>query len=246
LGNQIELLIDLQVIDRQLRERTEAITALHGRIQEIENRLAAERATLDACKAERAQADARRREIEAFLADEESKMKDRRMRLNRIRNEKEAAAIRREIEVAKEETGRVEEELMGDAGIYNVLKVLTEREQELQGAFDALEAERAAEQARVDAEVERLSTGLDDARARREGVAGTLEGALRKRYEAIFERRRGLAVVEVRGGCCEGCHMSIAPQLVNLIHRNEHVITCPSCQRILYQRNEPASEDADG
>jgi predicted nucleic acid-binding Zn-ribbon protein len=243
LGNQIELLINLQVIDRQLRERTEAISALQGRIQEIETRLAGERSTLETCKAERNVLDKRRREIEGLLSDEESKMKDRRMRLNRIRNEKEASAIRREIEVAKEETAKVEEELMGDAGIYNALKILNDRQTELQTAFDALEAERAAEQTRVDAEVERLSSGLDDARAQREVVARDLEAGLRKRYEGIFERRRGLAVVVVRAGSCEGCHMSVAPQLVNEIKRNERVITCPSCHRILYFAPEPVAAD---
>jgi hypothetical protein len=61
----------------------------------------------------------------------------------------------------------------------------------------------------------------------------------------IFSRRGGLAVVEIRGGTCQGCHMNIPPQLFNLIQRNEQVIPCPNCQRILHWRPERA-EEANG
>jgi hypothetical protein len=242
LGNQIELLIHLQEIDRELRERTEAISALRMGVRDIEERLAIERGALETCKNERAPLDSRRRDIELTLSDEESKMKDRRMRLNRIRNEKEAAAIRREIEVAKEEGQKVEEELLGELGLYNLLKTLNDREAELRAAIETLDSERAAEQTRVDTEVAKLSDGLSEAQAKREEVASGLEAALRKRYETVFDKRRGLAVVEVRSGCCEGCHMSIAPQMMNEIHRNEQVIVCPSCHRILFMRPADAAE----
>ena len=101
MGNQIELLVSLQTIDLQLRERTDAISSLRRELAELDATLAAQREALDAIRAERAALESQRREIEGFLADEEAKMKDRRMRLNRIRNEKEASAVRREIEVAK-------------------------------------------------------------------------------------------------------------------------------------------------
>jgi len=104
LGNQIELLVNLQTIDLQLRERTDAIETLQREIADLDAALLAQREVLNACRAERAEAESRRRDIEGSLADEEAKMKDRRMRLNRIRNEKEASAVRREIEVAKEGT----------------------------------------------------------------------------------------------------------------------------------------------
>ncbi len=61
----------------------------------------------------------------------------------------------------------------------------------------------------------------------------------------IFARRGGLAVVEVRAGTCQGCHMNVPPQLFNQIQRNEQVILCPNCQRMLYWRPE-REEGASG
>jgi predicted nucleic acid-binding Zn-ribbon protein len=241
LGNQIELLVSLQTIDLQLRERTDAIEILRRDLAELDGTVATQREALEAVRAERAALESQRRDIEGILADEEVKMKDRRMRLNRIRNEKEASAVRREIEVAKEGTALQEETLMG---IFEQLDSVKARETELGAAFEALEAKRASEKERTDLEIEELSNGLDESRSRREVLAAELEAPLRRQYETILSRKKGQAVVEIRGGTCEGCHMRVAPQLANEIHRNTRVIQCPSCHRILYVRPPEAGASA--
>ena len=241
MGNQIDLLVSLQNIDLQLRERTDAIDARRREIAELDGMLAEQRQVLEGVRAERADLESRRRDIEGSLQDEEAKMKDRRMRLNRIRNEKEAAAVRREIEVAKEGTGQLEEGLMG---LFEQLDGVNAREKELADAFTALETKRAAEKTRADAEIAELSSGLEESRAQRETLAVQLDANLRRQYETILSRRKGQAVVEIRGGNCVGCHMRIAPQLANEIHRNTRVITCPSCHRILYVRPPEAAAPA--
>lgn len=237
MASQVEQLIDLQTMDLVLRERNEAIDALERRVADLESQLAEQRGLLEACRSERAQIEARRRDLEGTLAAEESKMKDRRMRLNRIRNEKEAAAVRREIEVGKEENQKLEEELMT---IFEQVDTVSTREREIQQTFDTLEQRRAEEQTRADEEISLLSIDLDDKQRARESLAKTIEDALRRQYETISMRRRGLAVVEVRGGSCQGCHMRVAPQLVNDIQRNQGVVLCPSCHRILYVKPQAA------
>jgi predicted nucleic acid-binding Zn-ribbon protein len=241
LENQIELLVNLQTIDLQLRERTDAIEVLRREIADLDAAVAGQRQVLEACRAERADLESRRRDIEGSLSDEEAKMKDRRMRLNRIRNEKEAAAVRREIEVAKEGTGLLEEGLMG---LFEQLDAVNAREKELAEAFEALSARRNSEKERADTEVESLSAGLDESRRRRETLAAELDGTLRRQYETILSRKKGQAVVEIRSGTCEGCHMRVAPQLANEIVRNTRVIACPSCHRILYARPPEAEAPA--
>jgi len=238
LGNQVELLVNLQVVDQQLRERTEAIEALRRGLAEIENELDGQRKLLESCRAERAGLEARRRDLEGTLNDEESKMTDRRMRLNRIRNEKEAAAVRREIEVGKEGTQKIEEDLMV---VFEALDAVSARESELQRDYDAIDARCTEQQAKAESEVASLSAGLDEARRRRDELAAGIDADLRRKYEAIFVRRRGLAVVEVRGGTCQGCHMRVAPQLANEIQRNQRVIVCQNCHRILFARGETSA-----
>jgi predicted nucleic acid-binding Zn-ribbon protein len=241
LGTQIELLVGLQTIDQQLRERTDAIEALRRGLSELDAELEDHQKKLDAVRAERAELEARKRDIDGTMLDEESKMKERRMRLNRIRNEKEASAVRREIELGKEATGKLEEDLIG---IYDALDGVTARERELQETVGTLTTRRADEHARVTDEIATLSNGLEEAHRRRGEIAAAVEAPLRRQYENILGRRRGLVVVEVRDGNCQGCHMRIAPQMENEIQRDQRVVLCPSCHRILYRRSEAAVTEA--
>jgi predicted nucleic acid-binding Zn-ribbon protein len=241
LGNQVELLVDLQSVDQQLQERGDAIDQLRRQVAELESEIEEQRTLLAACRAERAEFESRRRDLEGVLSDEESKMKDRRMRLSRIRNEKEASAVRREIEIGKESNQRVEGDLIT---CFEALDVVSARERELQDGFDTMEQRRAEQQAKVDAEITALSSGLEETRRRRAELAAVIDGDLRRKYETIFTRRRGVAVVEARDGICQGCHMRVSPQLYNEIQRNQRVIACPNCSRILYRRPESAVTEA--
>ena len=72
----------------------------------------------------------------------------------------------------------------------------------------------------------------------RDQLAGKLNVAVRSKYEQIFARRGGLAVVEVRNGTCQGCHMHVPPQLFNEIKKFRDVRQCPNCHRMLYWRPE--------
>ena len=65
-------------------------------------------------------------------------------------------------------------------------------------------------------------------------VASMLDPSLVRRFEMIFERRDGLAVVAARNYSCTGCHMNIAPQLFNLLQREDRIHTCPNCNRVVY------------
>jgi uncharacterized protein len=87
-------------------------------------------------------------------------------------------------------------------------------------------------------------TGIDqavlEAASRRQRIASQVAAELISRYELIFSRRGGTAVVEVAGGICQGCYMNIPPQFLNEIIKSEKLNLCPSCQRILYLK--PSSE----
>jgi hypothetical protein len=47
-----------------------------------------------------------------------------------------------------------------------------------------------------------------------------------------------VAVAEARNGLCTICHVRLRPQVFNEIRRNETIIQCDSCRRILYFAGE--------
>jgi hypothetical protein len=53
-------------------------------------------------------------------------------------------------------------------------------------------------------------------------------------YQRLLGTKAGIAIAEARGESCSGCYMSIPPQVYVNVKKNESIITCPNCGRILY------------
>jgi predicted nucleic acid-binding Zn-ribbon protein len=235
----IEILANLQEIDRRNRERELELAELERQSSELLSTLETKRQQVAGTRAESASANTRRRDLEAQLQDAESKNKERRMRLGRIRNDKELIVAQREIEVAKEANSRLEEEIL----------TLLEQTEAVDGGLREGESELAELEGRVKkheqhakARIVQLRAEIDGDRDERESIASRLNVPIRKKYEQIFARRGGVAVVEVRRGICLGCNMHLPPQLYIEIQKARDVHICPSCNRILYWRSEASSE----
>ena len=54
-------------------------------------------------------------------------------------------------------------------------------------------------------------------------------------------KRNGVAVAEARDGICTICHVRLRPQVFNTVLRNDEIIQCDSCNRILYFVPAPAA-----
>ncbi|HUI25139.1 MAG TPA: C4-type zinc ribbon domain-containing protein [Candidatus Kryptonia bacterium] len=241
ITSELDCLATLQDLDRQLREKTELAAALEREIATMDVQLVAEREAATVARAERATRDQQRRELEARLEDEENKMKDRRMRLNRVRNERELMALRREIEVGKEANQLLESEVIGALqALETIDATLAAREQSLTALEEQFAGLLASHRERIGA----LEREVAAERAARDRVASVLSQELRAKYEQIFARRGGTSVVEIRNGTCMGCHTRVPPQFFNELQKSRAVRMCPNCHRILIWRgdaSEPAS-----
>jgi predicted nucleic acid-binding Zn-ribbon protein len=207
----------------------------------LEESFAIQTAAATTARQERDALATRQRDLEGRLQAAEAKMKDRRMRITRIRNEKELGLAKREVELLKEETTQLETELMA---VMEQSEAANGKVAGLEEELSRVSSERDAQAAALRATVERLSSEIERDKAQRTQIIQTVDGELHRKYEMIFSRRGGLAVVEIRGGTCQGCRMRIPPQLFNEIQRGERVIPCPNCQRMLYWRSE--GEEANG
>jgi len=233
LATQIELLATVQLVDQSLRAKTIEVTERERRVAERDEAIRERHLAARTAGAELSEVSARRRDLEGRLAAAEAKLKDRRMRITRIRNDKELGLAKRELEILKEEVDTLETELLT---VMELVEAATAKHQELESVLAHLTAERDAEAPQIKERLAHLATEIERERAERTDLIRTVDGELRRRYEMIFSRRGGLAVVEVREGICQGCRMRVPPQLFNEIQRNEQVILCPSCQRMLYWR----------
>ena len=233
MTTQIELLATLQSVDQRLRSKTLEVADGEGRVAALEEAVRTQAGSAEAGREAMAGLNARQRDLEARLAAAETKMKDRRMRITRIRNDKDLGVAKREVELLKEEVTALETELMG---VLEQVEAAGTKQKQIEDELARLTVARDTDAAALKEKLGRLTAEITREQSARTEIVQTVDGELRRRYEMIFSRRGGLAVVEIREGTCQGCRMRVPAQLFNEIQRNTHVILCPSCQRILYWR----------
>ena len=233
MREQIEILASLQNADREIREKSGVKVVLLAEIQKKEEEIRTKCADIALFRAEWSEKDKQRQEKEQLLQEESKKATEKRMRMNRIKNIKELQALQREIDQIKLGNSQLEEELiklLEEAESY--ASALRAKEEELK----QLEAAWREKQGEIEAQVAGIERAVAEASALRQAIATRLNRELIERYELIFSRRGGMAVVTVSDGICQGCYMNIPPQLWNEIIRSEKLILCPSCHRILYSK----------
>jgi len=227
--------MSLQAIDRELHELEESLSTIAGRVEQLRLETDKYQAELERLTQEEQQATLNRRQLEKELAEGEARIRNKRMRLSQIRNDKELQALGHEVETQKESNQRLELEVIA---LMEVAEPRATRIKEVSEAVEAKRAELIAAEKEIAAQVEDLKVSISKQRLDRDLMAKDVERPLLQRYEMIFSRRAGLAVAGTKGGTCQGCRMRLPPQLYNEIQRHLQIHFCPNCQRILYYEGE--------
>ena len=228
---QIEILASLQTVDREIREQTGLKQKLLDELRVTEKQIQVKKTEIDVLRASYSEKEKYRGEKDRVFQDEGKKAMDKRMRMNRIKNVKELQALQREIELMKQANGDLEEEIIK---VMQEMDVIKAQIQSKESEIAVMQEEWQSKQNELQAQIRGIDAAVSAAATRRQSIASQVTGDLISRYELIFSRRGGTAVVEVAAGICQGCYMNLPPQLWNEINRNEKLHLCPSCQRILY------------
>ena len=234
---QIEILASLQTVDREIKEQTGRKQDLLGELEAKEKEIRAKKREIDLLGASLTEKEKLRDDKDRFFQDEGKKAMDKRMRMNRIKNAKELQALQREIDLMRQGNGELEEELIR---IMQEIDGLNAQLQTKQAEMVTMQEEWLRKQKELGQQIHGIDEAVSEAATRRQSIAAQVTRDLISRYELIFSRRGGTAVVEVNAGICQGCFMNIPPQLWNEMIRSEKLHLCPSCQRIVFIK--PAEE----
>jgi predicted nucleic acid-binding Zn-ribbon protein len=224
-------LVELQRLDSEIAEIEAAAAAIPGQIREMEEQLLRARTALDTAKAEMEKMQKLRRQKERELEEVIGDLKKRQSRLYEIKTNQEYSAVLKEIEGLKQKVSTVEEDvlLLLDQ-IEGAVKAVAHQE----GTVGVKQAEFLREKQKREAELRELQGRLAALQATRKGQSRGVESSLMQQYLRLLKSRAGLAVAPASGGSCEGCHVALTPQLYNEVRRNEEILTCERCGRILY------------
>jgi predicted nucleic acid-binding Zn-ribbon protein len=230
MWNGLEKLLELQDLDTAVARLEVEVRAIPEQIKVLESRLAGSRSELDAARAKAEQVHKERRAKERELDDVTLNIKKKQARLFEIKTNQEYSAVLREIEVLKERSSKLEEEILELMERADVAaKTLAEADQAFKAADSTIQKDRAEKEAQLAT----FQKDLAHQREARKAQASRLDRGLLQQYARLV-RSREVAVVAVKDGSCTGCGMVLTPQTYTEVRRNDRMFTCTSCNRILY------------
>ena len=227
----LQHLIHLQELDSTADRQRRRVADIPTLQAALDARLAERTAAVDSVKARIATCQAARREIEKDLAVVQGRLSKYKNQLMEVKTNKEYQAMQKEMSVAEQEISDHETRMLERMEESDALAA------ELKAAEAALKSEQAEiVRDRQALEAERESTAAELLRTTSERVA--VAAQVSREALAIFDRvahgRKGQAMAEARDGLCTVCHVRLRPQVFNQARRNEDIIQCDSCTRILY------------
>jgi predicted nucleic acid-binding Zn-ribbon protein len=235
LRDQLELLWELQKIDLDLKHIKEERERYPREIKKLDERMSIEKERLQTEKGKVDLLEKERREKERQLSSSQEKIKKAEGRMFEVKTNKEYQALLTEIETIKGASSREEEEILQLLEEIDELKKdLSKREKEMAALLEKIEAEKKMTQERMAQDEIFWKEQME----RREVLSKQIESKLYKLYHTLKEKRQGVGVVNVKQETCQGCFVHIPPQMFIEVQKNNEIIRCPNCNRILYFKRE--------
>ncbi len=197
----------------------------------IEQKIEAERASIDAARGEWQALEARKKACENEIASAGEVLARYKSQQLQVRKNDEYQALGVEIGHTQEQIDALEEEEL------KLLYAIDEAKMRFAAAEAELKRNIAGDEARIQTLHEReagLQAALVEAQAATDAARAPIDEAVLRLYDRLAVKPGLPVVVAVREGKCEGCHLRISFNVDSEIRRADKVVTCDQCGRIVY------------
>jgi len=236
MNSDLERLIELEKVDREVARLSDEVAALPKRVAAIEEKLAEHKAAVEKAKTRIKSNEAGRRQLEADIKGLQEKIAKYRSQSSSVKTNEEYRALMHEVDFAEKQISSCEDKILElMISLESDEKSLKQAEVDLKAESADVEKEKAETRVRT-AEDEKLLTGLGE---KRSTLRSSVDDSALAHYDRVMRQRKS-AISEAREQKCLACFVMLRPQTWQEIRTNEQIVTCSSCGRILYF--DPANE----
>lgn len=228
---QLLTLVKMQELALEIQAAHAVVDGAPAKIEEAEGRFRERNAEYVALKERYDAIDADRSERSLELQTLEDTRKHYQDSLMQVKNQREYAAVLKEIDAAKASIGDQEGAILASMDEVETLKV------DLEARAAHIESERTIvekERADVEAAVAEAQAQIERHMAERAQIESTLPAALVANVVRVEEGRKGIFLVRVERESCSACHVRLRPQVYQEIRQASKIHVCGSCRRYLY------------
>ena len=238
MKEQLKLLRDLQSIDLELDSKRTSMGTIQQQLADHKSILEKLTVDLEIQRGELSDTIALKVQRDDELAEAEERTGRSKERLMNVSSAKEYNALDKEIESLNRKSEETREQL---DHLREAIEVAERSISEKQEKIDALREQIDLAERDAEGQLDVLAKDIEDTSTRREEARDRIKRPVMRRYDFIRTRRSGTALVPGKGGACQGCFMMLPPQLYIELQRGVSLISCPSCQRILFFEPEDLS-----
>jgi uncharacterized protein len=231
MNPNLDRLIRLQHLETTADDARRKIADHPGRVQVLDARLQAARDVIAAAKGRLASVQDKRRAEEKEVATVQTRLARYKDQLLEVKTNREYTAMLHEIETAQNDIRAREDRILDTMMAADDLNAeIKKADAELKLADKEVSAARA----QLDSEMTTLQAEIERTGSERQKLVVEIDRGVLSIFEQTAKGRKGVAVAEARNGLCTICHVRLRPQVFNEIRKNESIIQCDSCRRILY------------
>lgn len=239
-----QLLEKIRALQSAVDELAEARARLSGIpdwMRELHEEHAARKAEITELEQAAEDAVRERREAEAEITEIQAKLLRYQAQINQVTTQREYGALLQEIDTAKARITEVEELAIACMARRDEAQAAIEIQRE---AFRELDERYSKELAKWEAEKPSVSSQAGILEERIAELRSAIPRGYLGQYDRVAARHNGDALAPIREldnlrkgprrWHCGGCNFNVRPQVVVEASRNDSLLLCDSCKRILY------------
>ena len=231
MSSHLSNLVRMQQLDLKIVELRDRMEQIPREIETLNQDFEDQRKSVDDLHGSIEEGGKLRRELEGEVEVLREKLSKYKSQLMEVKTNKEYQAMLHEIDNTNREIEQKEDEVLRQ------MMALDEWEEKARGAERNL-AESKKEVSKRRSELEELGSqaqkDIEVCEQERTQLSKQIPNQLTEQYERIASVRNGIALAQARDQSCQACHVKLRPQLFNDIKTHQQIVTCESCNRILY------------
>ncbi len=231
LKSQLGNLIKLQAIDSEIHVLNIEKSAKPQEIKVLQDIFESKKQHLNELEKQLLDLQKQRKDKELELGSKDENVKKLQGQLFSLKTNKEYSTMLQQIQDAKADSSVIEDKILQLFEQADKVKIEVDQEK-----LRLKEEEKSfnLEKGKVDIRVKEIDDRLAQLEAQRKQAIPDVDLKILSQYDRILKNRDGLAIALVKDNSCGGCNMLVPPQVINLIKMYERIVTCETCNRMLY------------
>jgi predicted nucleic acid-binding Zn-ribbon protein len=227
----LERLVALQDIETRAAAAAQIVAQAPIRIEELDARITAARAAVADGRQALADNQAARRSVDKDLLVVQQRLEKYKEQSMAVKTNTEFHAMQHQMAAAKAEIDQFESRILETMVAADEIAA---RIKAAEAALKADETSVAAERAAIETNAAAQQVVVAECAARRRALVALMDKGTVALFESLIKSRGGIAVARAEKERCVVCQVRLRPMVYNVVIKNEAIVQCDSCRRILY------------